>query len=359
MTSPPLHDFIAHARNQGMDYATIRVLLLSAGWKEKDIAAAMTAESLQMSVPPPPDVGGARDAFFHLLTFVAFYTAAISLVLLFFQFINRLLPDPALETYWTLEGQVSVIRWLLAQVIVGFPLFVFLWSFLLKEVRQRPEKAASAVRRWLTYLTLFVAAATLMGTLITLLYYFLEGELTARFGLKVLVVLMVAGLTLIYFILSLRIPADEPPPRLHRGFAMASTGIVAAALIWGMVVVGNPLNERSRKFDQRKREQLQAIASEMERVVLEQSKEGPAMLRRPLPKDLTELLEVAEYQRPEIHDPQTGEPYEYTVLGEGRYQLCATFNFQRQERFHIFWNHPAGRHCFEFNLLEPDANRHK
>src|SRR5687768_17120052 len=108
-----LQDFISHARTKGMDHQTIRMLLLSAGWKEKDIARAMTEESLDMPIPMPQETGGARDAFFHLLTFASFYTTAISLVSLFFTYINRLFPDPALGetyTYYDLSG----IRWSIA-----------------------------------------------------------------------------------------------------------------------------------------------------------------------------------------------------------------------------------------------------
>ena len=33
-----LMQFVDHARDKGMDHATIRLVLLSAGWKEKQIA---------------------------------------------------------------------------------------------------------------------------------------------------------------------------------------------------------------------------------------------------------------------------------------------------------------------------------
>ena len=60
-----VRDFITHARKKGMDHATIRVLLLSAGWKEREIAEALSAEGLDKPIPLPPDSGGARDAFFQ------------------------------------------------------------------------------------------------------------------------------------------------------------------------------------------------------------------------------------------------------------------------------------------------------
>jgi hypothetical protein len=88
-----LDAFIAHARSKDMDHATIRLLLLAAGWKERDVAQALAAQGLDMPVPVPPDSGGAREAFLHLLAFSSLYTTVISLIVLFFTYINRLFPD--------------------------------------------------------------------------------------------------------------------------------------------------------------------------------------------------------------------------------------------------------------------------
>jgi hypothetical protein len=206
-----LSDFVAHARKKGMDHATIRMLLLSNGWKEKDVAEALTAETLDMPVPVPPDRGGAREAFLHLLNFAAFYTAIIAVTVLYFTYINRLFPDPALDPSYRYDTpDFSGIRWSLASVIVAFPLFLWISRILLREMRAVPEKASSIIRRWLTYLTLFLAAITIMVDGMTLIYNLLEGELSIRFLLKVFVVLALAGLTFTYYFLSLqRSPRDS------------------------------------------------------------------------------------------------------------------------------------------------------
>ena len=41
MTNHELTEFIAHARKKEMDHATIRMLLVSSGWKEKDVMQAL------------------------------------------------------------------------------------------------------------------------------------------------------------------------------------------------------------------------------------------------------------------------------------------------------------------------------
>jgi hypothetical protein len=352
-----LPEFIAHARKKGMDHQTIRMLLLSSGWKEKDIAQAMTEESLDMPVPMPPDSGGARDAFFHLLTFASFYTTAISLVSLFFTYINRLFPDAAFQQYgYNTNYDLSGIRWSIAALIVAFPIFLGLSRFLLNEMRMNPEKAWTGVRRWLTYLTLFIAAAALMGDFITLVYMLLEGEITIRFILKVLVVLLVAGGTFYYYFVSLRIAHNQPKAStFHRSFAIGATVVVLIAIIWGIWLTGSPLSERERKFDERRVEQLRAISNEIRSITLGKNISRPTdeiELERPLPQTLQEVVDNAVYQKPVITDPETGAAFEYSVQDATHYQLCAVFNAIRDEQFDIFWNHPAGRHCFDVDVLD-------
>ncbi len=350
-----LGHFIAHARSKGMDFATIRALLLSAGWKEKDVVRAMSDETLDLAVPVPPDVGGARDAFMHLFAFVAFYTTVVSLVLLLFSLIDFAFPDPARSRYANQWYMASLLRWLIAQVFIAFPIFVLLWRKLLGEIRERPEKGSSPIRRWLSYLTLLFAASTLMCTGMTLLYYFLDGELTMRFVVKVAVLALIATLSLVYFLRLLRGGAVEAGGdgglAWHRRFASAATAIVAVGLIWGLSVVGSPLEERARKMDERRIDDLKGIAEELRRIAVRDRLESGPMLIQSLPKTLEEVVADARYNRPSIVDPETGEPYEYELLAEGKIRLCATFSRVRDERTEVTWNHPAGRSCFVIDLL--------
>lgn len=351
-----LSDFVEHARGKGMDHATIRMLLLSAGWKEKDIVEVLARTSLDRPIPAPPDRGGAREAFLHLLSFAAFYASAIATVVLLFLYVDRLFPDAALDEGRS-ELQLSGIRWSMAYAIVAFPLYLLLSRALLREMRLHPEKAWSATRRWLTYLTLLLSALALAGDVIALVFRLLEGELTSRFVLKVAIVLLLAGLALVYHLLALRMPAGRrETARMHRGFALAASAIVALTLVWGFAAAGSPGATRLRKFDARRLDDLQTIRGEIEALCLgdeRQQPPGERRLLRPLPATLAELAELAQYQRPDVRDPESGEPYGYEVLDETRFALCATFHFARDDERAPVWNHAPGRQCFEFDALRP------
>lgn len=197
--------FVDQAREKGLDHAAIFLLLRSSGWKERQIAQALAARDLALPIPERVGMGSARDAFLHLVAFTALYSSAISLVLLFFTYIEFWFPDPAMRSSaYELEFALSGIRAELATLIVSYPLFLLTWSYLLGEIRRVPEKAKSGVRRWLSFLSLFVGAVTIMTDVICVVYYLVEGDLTVRFLLKVLALLVITGSIFLYLSLVLR-----------------------------------------------------------------------------------------------------------------------------------------------------------
>lgn len=350
-SSTNLTEFIEHARKKGMDHQTIRILLLSAGWKEKDIVQAMSKEALEMPVPVPPDAGGARDAFFHLLMFVSLFTTAISSVTLLFQYINRWLPDAAFEDYYSYDDG-SGVRWGMAALLVSFPLFLWISRIVHSEIAQHPEKAGSGIRRWLTYITLFVAASTLMGDAITLVFYLLNGELSLRFILKVLVILYVAGSGFYYFYRGMKLTPGSKEWKAHNGlFRILSIISVLLVFALGFLIAGSPQSERMRRLDEQRINDLRTIQQEIRNITLDMSS-ASTVQRLPLPADLKTVQQQAVYAQPDIADPVSGTPYTYTVKSESMYELCAVFDTTRDQEFDIFWNHPAGEHCFNIDVMD-------
>jgi hypothetical protein len=132
--------------------------------------------------------------------FSALYLTAYHLGALCFEFIDRAFPHPgAMHSTWRDQIRLSA-----SALIVGFPLFAFMSFHVNRDVERNPVKRLSAVRRWLTYLTLFLATAILAGDLIALIYYLLGGEPTARFLLKVCTVGVIAGSVFGYYLTDLR-----------------------------------------------------------------------------------------------------------------------------------------------------------
>ncbi|WP_407353817.1 DUF5671 domain-containing protein [Luteimonas sp. R10] len=198
--------FVREALARGEPRAAIEAALTAAGWPPEQIRGALGAYAevpFSVPVPRPRPYLSAREAFLYLVLFATLYVAAYHLGSLLFDLINRALPDPADPDY-VVGGLARSMRWSTASVIIAFPVFLYVAHYLGRELARNPVKRLSTVRRWLTYLTLFLAAAVLVGDMITLVYNLLGGELTLRFLLKVLVAAVIAGAIFGYYLLDLR-----------------------------------------------------------------------------------------------------------------------------------------------------------
>lgn len=203
--SPDLRRFVHDALSRGLSRDTILGGLVEAGWSPRDIRRALDAwhpSDLPLPVPRPRPGVSAGEACFHLLLFMALYYSAWNLGYLLFQLIEQALPDPL--DHQTLEYRQQAIRWAVSWLLICAPLFLSLNWKLARLVAAEPMKRASRLRQWLTALTLFIAAGSLLGDLVTLVHGLLDGDLSLRFLLKVGVVALLAGTAFVYYLGDLR-----------------------------------------------------------------------------------------------------------------------------------------------------------
>lgn len=204
--------FVRESLARGLPRAQVATALAAAGWPEAQVRRALDAYAavdFPVPVPRPRPTLSARDAFFYLLLFTTLYLSAYHLGSLAFDLVNRALPDAA-DPEWRVEHLGESIRFSTASILIAFPAFLYLSWWLGREDQRNPARRLSPVRRWLTYLTLFVAATVLVGDLIALVDGLLGGELTLRFLLKFGVVAVIAGIVFTYYVGDLR--AGERAP---------------------------------------------------------------------------------------------------------------------------------------------------
>lgn len=200
-----LETFVREALLRGQSRLAITQVLAAAGWSEaqtRDVLSAYADVEFPVPVPRPRASLSAREAFLYLVLFASLYYAAFHVGSLLFDLINAAFPDAAASRSYDMFG--SSMRWSTASVIIAFPVFAWLARHLAREVERQPIKRLSPVRRWLTYLTLFLAAVALICDVTTLVYNLLGGELSVRFVLKVLVVGAIAGGAFGYYLHDLR-----------------------------------------------------------------------------------------------------------------------------------------------------------
>lgn len=282
--------------------------------------------------------GNAKDFIINMGAIVALYTIVFTLVDLLFIIINKAYPQ--INGYYSYFSSQS-ISWPVAVLIIFFPIFILLMWLLEKDYKTNPEKQNSGVHRWLTYITLFFAGLTIAIDLITVLYYFIDGqELTTGFLLKVLVLLVVVGSIFMYYISDLRNKLTAKSRIYWRLFAGA---VILASIVWGFSVLGSPRTQQLLKYDETRISDMQYLDS-MIRTYYSNSGH--------LPKSIAEL---DDFSAP--IDPQTKEEYEYVYKTKTTYDLCAVFNKSTSDAIttnarvvgligNDSWNHDAGHYCF-------------
>jgi len=201
-----LEAFVRTALTHGSTKPDIQKGLLEAGWPAEQVRSALALfadVAFPIPIPKPRPYLSAREAFSYLLLFTTLYLSAYYFGCLLFEFVNLRFPDAASNEYnW--RSPMETIRWSASSVVVAFPIFLLLSRSIYRELARNPIKRLSAIRRWLTYVTLFVTAGFLIGDLTTLVYNALGGELTIRFILKVLIVGAIAGTIFGFYLWDLR-----------------------------------------------------------------------------------------------------------------------------------------------------------
>lgn len=300
-----------------------------------------------------------------LVTLIASVSAFLNLA---FATLDHVFPDVLNATYQT--GYVSYsfegMRSALAVLIIVFPVFLILSRLWIRAQKQERSLWDQVLRKWVLYLILFLASITVVVDLVTLVRYFVSGEITVRFLLKVALVLVVAGLAGWHYVRALKGQYDWTV----KWVALKSGVLTLALIVWSFSVMGSPMSQRDLRLDQRRIEDLQSIQWQV--ITFWQQKQK-------LPQSLDELSNpLSGFVVPKDPEFQKGRAYEYMSKSSKTFELCATFSLPIPEGWvenggggvmpmrdvavssmlyggvgGDSWKHDVGRTCFE-RTIDPD-----
>lgn len=293
----------------------------------------------------------AKDFFLQLGAIATFYASAIALITLLFEVINFAYPKIT-NAYQYYFPSISLQ---VATLIVAFPLFLFLSWLMQRAYENEPTLREAPLRKWLAYITLFIAGAVVAGDLIIVIYMFLDGqELTAGFLLKVLTLLVIAGGIFMYYMREIR---NQIKPNERNIWRVVAVVVILTSIILGFMVIGSPASQRDRRMDNQRISDLQGLQWQI--VNYYQQKET-------LPTTLTELEDpISGFRVPT--DPETRASYKYTKTGNLAFDLCATFALVSTAtqpgydysmaypvgRMGESWAHETGEECFK-RTIDPE-----
>lgn len=336
--------YVSGKLREGMDPEMIKRHLLMVGWSESQVREVLTEALVASGVPSPVGAslkGGnsklvsAVEVVVNLFAFILLGVVATAFAILYYQIINFFYPDPLVVTYGSYDASRSAMHYAMSALLIGFPAYFFVVKYSLKRFLDDAEKIESQLSKWLTYIVLLIAATTIIGDLITSIYFLLQGEITARFFLKALTILVVAGGVFGFYFFERKVVQfrQSVRPCLFRAFALGASLLVLSGIILGFLVGGSPATERLRGLDQQRAEDLSRIASCVS---------SYAAAHKRLPESLVDLERSADYGYcpGNTFDPERAVPYEYAVIEasttegavvEGTFELCAEFSLSSLE----------------------------
>lgn len=288
----------------------------------------------------------AKNFALQLGSLVTLYISIGALIGLLFNVITIQYPDPT-EMYWEYDSASSGIRFSIALLVVFFPTYVVLTRYV-NVIRRTEQGTYLALTKWLIYLSLLVGGGVLLGDLVATLNNFLNGEITIRFTLKALTVLLVTGTAFVYYLMDVRgyWQAHERHSQYYAGIVALA---VVVALISGFMHTETPSEVRDMNLDAKQISELQDMQYRIQAYVIQSGS---------LPVSLSEAYGGLESPT----SPEGRMSYRYEVLSPNSFNLCAEFRTETKpgesipyatgsaEPFFIKnpddWSHGRGEWCF-------------
>ncbi|MFA6273618.1 MAG: DUF5671 domain-containing protein [Candidatus Paceibacterota bacterium] len=281
-------------------------------------------------------------AFLSLGVLISLIVSVTSFFNLAFEILNKKFPDVLNATYQYgySSFQFESARTFLAMLIIMFPTFLILVYFWKRKEKKGLCEYDEVVRKWLSYIIIFLSVLIVIIDLIVLVRYFVSGEITVRFILKVLITISGAKMILNYFIPEVwnvvfwKINWRKIFKISSRYFSMA---LVLALIIWSFVVIGSPFKQRQLQLDEKRVQDLSNIQWQV--ISYWQQKEK-------LPETINDLKNpLSGYSLPIDPEFEKGKTYEYNLKDNKKliFELCGTFSLPMLKGWQEYQNYYGGR----------------
>jgi hypothetical protein len=267
--------------------------------------------------------------FLYLVAFIslAFVVAGINNV--YFQLINKFIQEPEGVRVYSAMFDSGALKFAISSLIVAAPIYLGVFSMINRKLIKEEIEAASFVRKVITYLALVAFSAMSLGSIVSIIYNYLDGELTQKFFLKTLVFFIVSGYFFSFYFWEIRRKVFDL--KQFRMFFSLAVLLVLSALIVGFAIVDSPQVTREKRQDQQLLERLSTFRYDINNFY-EQKKQLP------------------DIEKKELVLPQG---IIYKKLSESDYQLCANFKHDSgASRFEGELTYKAGEYCFTFNVFQ-------
>ncbi len=293
----------------------------------------------------------AKFFFLTLGNIISLITIIITAINLLFSLLDRFIPDVLTDAYvyGYNSNLYTNLQTPLAILIIFFPIFFILAYYFRTHLNNSLNKKESGFLKWVIYFIIFLASLTIIIDLITLVHYFISGEITLRFIYKVVGVIILSSITLTYYISLLKdkkknILVEVKDFNIRKILGLISFLIILSLIVITFIIMGSPKTQRQYRLDNLKVDNLQSIEANIDNYYTEKGA---------LPAKLTDL--EINYNPNIIYDPINKEIFKYVVVDKTNYKLCANFLTETPEKTELLsnkWHHGVGETCFDLKVSQ-------
>lgn len=258
---------------------------------------------------------GAKYAFYYLLSLVALIFIGISVGLIAFGIIDKSIIDPLANNYY--GNRDGGLRFAISALLIAGPIYYYSLFLINRGLKKNELKVDSQIRKWLTYFIILVSALIILGVFISIINNFLAGELSLKFFLQALSMLIISGLVFSYYFHDIKTEDRDAAKKMRKIFLVLSVILIGAAFISVWFFIESPKEARMRRLDQNLLTNIN---------ILENAVNSFYSDNAVLPENINELKNTNYYfEQNSFIDPETGVPIEYKKTGDKSFEFCATF----------------------------------
>ena len=274
--------------------------------------------------------------------------------MIIFQIINKYIVD-IIQQY---SGSYSpeAMKFAISAIIVATPIYFITTRYIYKSLYKGELAKDAGVRRWLGYLILLITIIVMIGWLIGIINNLLDGELTSKFILKALTAIVISGAIFSFYFYDMRREKVQGhKDNILKTYFFTALIIIIAVFVSSLFIVESPLESRNRKIDNQIINDWHQIDGLIHNYYQEYDK---------LPASLNILQDEYEYlSNEDIEHPVSNQEYEYNILEDKKYELCANFladnsGLDQRDYYDEKWEHEAGYQCLSQKVtanLDPGA----
>lgn len=277
--------------------------------------------------------------FLYLVLYLslAFMSSGVGSIL--YQLINKFFLDTNGNNLSGFSN--SAAKYGIASLVISAPIFFYLSWLIAKYLWSGKIHEDSLVRKWLSYVVLFVAAGTIIGDLITLIFNVLDGTAIPRFLLKVLVIILIAGSIFGFYLWDMRKKdMSGKSYKENRLIAYVYGLVVLIVFISGFFIIDSPVSARNRILNQN-------IINEMQQAQYEV--DSYYQLNKKLPNTIADLNNTM------IKENFGKFAIIYKKTGTDTYNFCANFSssyaddskYSDNRYYQQTWNYEKGNFCLD------------